>query len=167
MTTLFAGKYFSILTDSDGTEFVRTGDEVLIVALSEQDEVLLIKEPSPAFGVQTLVLPGGSTEDDEEFSVTANRELQEEVGLRAAQFDYLGELRAFSKYLTVRSHVYLARQLSASQLKGDEDYEIEVSRVSLKDFEAMIEDKRLMDARVITALYLARAFIDSEAGLSV
>jgi len=164
MTTIFAGKYFSILTDSDGTEFVQTGDEVLVVALAEQDEVLLIKEPSPAFGVQTLVLPGGSVEDGEEFSLTANRELQEEVGLRAAQLDYLGEIRPFSKYLTVRCHVYLARQLTASKLKGDESYEIEVSRVSLWGFEAMMEDKQLLDARVIAALHLARAFMSRKAG---
>ncbi|HEV7857770.1 MAG TPA: NUDIX hydrolase [Pyrinomonadaceae bacterium] len=164
MTTIFAGKYFSILTDSDGTEFVQAGDEVLVVALAEHDEVLLIKEPSPAFGVQTLVLPGGSVEEDEDLSITANRELQEEVGLRAAQLDYLGELRPFSKYLAVRSHVYLARQLASSALKGDENYEIEVSRVSLRGFEAMIEDRRLMDARVIAALHLARAFMNLEAG---
>jgi 8-oxo-dGTP pyrophosphatase MutT (NUDIX family) len=164
MTTIFAGKYFSILTDSDGTEFVQTGDEVLVVALAEQDEVLLIKEPSPAFGAQTLVLPGGSVEDEEEFSVTANRELQEEVGLRATQLDYLGEIRPFSKYLTVRCHVYLARQLASSELKGDESYEIEVSRVSLWDFEAMMEDKQLLDARVIAALHLARAFMNGKAG---
>ena len=80
MTTIFAGKYFSIQTDTHGTEFVRTGDEVLVVALAEPDQVLLIKEPSPAFSAPTLVLPGGSVEDNEEFSRTANRELQEEVG---------------------------------------------------------------------------------------
>ena len=77
--------------------------------------------------------------------------------------NYLGELRPFSKYLSVRSHVYLARQLTASELPRDEEYEIEVSRVSLWGFEAMIEDGRLMDARVIAALYLARAFMSREA----
>lgn len=159
MTTLFAGKYFSIQADAAGTEFVRAGDEVLVVALSEQSQVLLIKEPSPAFDALTLVLPGGSVEADEEFSLTANRELQEEVGFRAATLDYLGELRPFSKYLAVRSHVYLARQLSPSELPGDEDYEIEVARVPLEGFEAMVEDGRLLDARVIAALYLARAFM--------
>jgi len=163
MTTVFAGKYFSIQTDTHGTEFVRTGDEVLVVALAEPDQVLLIKEPSPAFSAPTLVLPGGSVEDNEEFSWTANRELQEEVGFRAMLLNYLGELRPFSKYLSVRSHVYLARQLTASELSRDEEYEIQVSRVSLWGFEAMIDDGRLMDARVIAALYLARAFMSREA----
>jgi len=62
----------------------------------------------------------------------------------------------------LRSHVYLARQLTPSELPRDEDYEIEVSHVSLEGFETMIEDGRLLDARVIAALYLARAFISRE-----
>ena len=163
MTTVFAGRYFSILADADGTEFVRADDEVLVVALSEQGEVLLIKEPSPAFNAQTFVLPGGCAEDGEEFSLAANRELQEEVGFRATMLNYLGELRPFSKYLAVRSHVYLARHLTPSELPRDEDYDIEVSRVSLDGFEALIGDGRLLDARVIAALYLARAFTGREA----
>jgi hypothetical protein len=60
--------------------------------------------------------------------------------------------------------VYLARQLTPSELPGDEDYEIEVSQVSLGSFEALIEDGRLLDARVIAALYLARAFMSREGG---
>ena len=163
MTTVFAGEYFSIVTDADGTEFVRTGDEVLVVALTEQGEALLIEEPAPAFGAAALVLPGGSVEEEEECSLTANRELQEEVGFRAAQLDYLCELRPFSKYLTVRSHVYLARRLAPSKLQGDEDYEIGVRRVPLGGFEALIEDGRLLDARTIAALYLVRAFVSREA----
>jgi len=159
MATVFAGKYFSIAADEAGTEFVRAGDEVLVVALSEQGQVLLIEEPSPAFSAPTLVLPGGSVEADESLSLTANRELQEEAGFRAAGLDYLGELRPFLKYLAVRSHVYLARWLTPSELPRDEDYDIAVSRVSLDGFEAMIGDGRLLDARVIAALYLARAFI--------
>ena len=159
MRTIFAGNYFSILAGADGTEFVRTGDEVLVVALTEHGKVLLITEPSPAFNALTFVLPGGCVENDEELSRTANRELQEEVGFRAMSLDYLGELRPYSKYLAVRSHVYLARRLAPSELPKDEDYEIEVIHVPLEGFEAMIEDGRLMDARVIAALYLARAFI--------
>lgn len=159
MTTLFAGEYFSIVTDDAGAEYVCAGDEVLVVALTEQGQALLITEPSPAFGAPTLVLPGGSVEADEAHALTANRELQEEAGFRAARLDYLGELRPFSKYLAVRSHVYLARQLTPSELHGDEGYDIEVSRVPLEGFEALIAGGRLLDARVIASLYLARSFL--------
>src|SRR4029434_9038303 len=89
-------------------------------------------------------------------------ELQEEVGFCARRWNYLGELRPFSKYLTVRSYVFLARDLVPSQMQGDEGYKIEVERVPLASFESLIEEKRLLDARVIAALYRARAFVDAE-----
>lgn len=40
-------------------------------------------EPSAAFGEPTLILPGGETEPGEPHNVTANRELQEEIGYKA------------------------------------------------------------------------------------
>jgi ADP-ribose diphosphatase len=91
--------------------------------------------------------------------VTANRELQEEVGFRAGRIDFLGEMRPFSKYLTVRSFVCLARDLVVSSLEGDEKHKIHVERVPFAEFEALIAAGRLLDARVIAALYRARSFL--------
>lgn len=160
---IYQGEYFSILTDADGIEFVRSGDEVLVVPLTAQGEVVLTIEPAPAFdGEQVLVLPGGETEPDEPHAETANRELQEEIGFKAGRLDFLGELRPFAKYLTVRSFVYLARDLSAGRLAGDENYEIGVEHVPLFDFESLIIAGRLRDARTIAALYLARSFLSRQ-----
>src|SRR5436309_2937554 len=82
---------------------------------------------------------------------TANHELQEEAGYAAGRLDFLGELRPFSKYLTARSFVYLARALTPSHLQGDETYSIGVEQVPLGEFEALIAAGRLLDARVIAA----------------
>jgi 8-oxo-dGTP pyrophosphatase MutT (NUDIX family) len=160
----YQGRYFAIVVDGDGTEYVRTGDEVLVVPLTAQGEVLLISEPAPAFGGAALVLPGGETEAGEPFIDTANRELQEEIGFRAGRIDSLGELRPFSKYLTVRSFVYLARDLVPSRLVGDEGYDITVQPVPLASFETLIGDGRLLDARVIASLFLARSFVTKSTG---
>jgi ADP compounds hydrolase len=158
--SVYQGDYFSIDIDSNGTEFVRTGAEVLIVPLTEGGDIILSIEPAPAFsGEPTLILPGGEVEPNEPQAETANRELQEEIGYRAGRLDFLGELRPFSKYLTVRSFVFLARALIPSKLAGDEDYEVGVERVLLSDFESLIANGRLHDARVIAALYMAREFV--------
>jgi ADP-ribose diphosphatase len=124
--------------------------------------VLLTIEPSAAFPGPTMILPGGSTNPDLPHAETANLELQEEVGLRAERIDFLGELRPFSKYLTVRTFVYLARDLVPSRLVGDETYVIDVEQVPLSDFESLIDAGRLLDARVIAALYMARTFLARE-----
>lgn len=159
-TVAYQGEYFAICLDAHGTEFVDTGDnEVLIVPLTAAREVILTIEPSAAFGEMVVILPGGTVEQGEEQAEAASRELQEEVGYAPRRLDFLGELRAFSKYLTTRSFVYLARDLVPSKLEGDEDYAIQLEYVAMADFERLIENGRLLDARVIAALYMAREFL--------
>jgi ADP-ribose diphosphatase len=153
----YHGHWFSIVTTAAGEEVVQAADEALVVPLTAEGEVLLSLEPSAAFGESTLILPGGIVEASELPAAAANRELQEEIGFKAGRLDFLGELRPFSKYLTVRSFVYLARNLIQSKLAGDEDYEVGIERVPLSDFETLISNGHLHDARVIAALYMARA----------
>lgn len=160
--THYQGEYFSIRVDEHGDEYVKAGNEVLVVALTETSEVILSLEPAPAFGEAVLILPGGKTEPDEEHSETAGRELREEIGYAPGKLDFLGEIRPFSKYLTVRSFVYLARDLKPDKLAGDEDYEIQTVTVPLASFENLLAGQRLFDARAIAGLYMARSFLQRE-----
>ena len=162
-TTAYQGTYFAIRLDKDGNEFVDTREnEVLIVPLTAEGDVILTIEPSPAFNEPTLILPGGSIETGEAQEDTAARELQEEIGFAPGRLTYLGELRPYSKYFTTRSFVYLGRDLTASSLQGDEDYEIQQERIPLATFEQLIATGHLTDARIIAALYMARSFLQSE-----
>ncbi len=154
--------YFQLRRDSRGDVYVTSDDEVVVVAIDANSEVLLAVEPSPAFGDEVVVLPGGTLGADEDQRERANLELREEVGYQAGRLDFLGELRPWSKYLAVRTFVYLGRDLKPSLLPGDEDYAIGILRVPLRTFATLIASGRLRDARVIAALYLARAFLDAE-----
>jgi ADP compounds hydrolase len=158
--TTYQGEYLSICLDATGTEFAQTADEVLVVPLTSDGEILLTVEPSAAFDEPVLLLPGGTVEPGESLEETANRELQEEIGFRAGRLDFLAELRPYSKYLRVRSVVYLGRDLTPSRLEADEAYPIGVKRVPIREFEAEIAGGRLRDARVIAALYLTQRFLD-------
>src|SRR5262245_22066452 len=106
-----ASGYFELKDDEDGCGFVHCGDGVLVVPVRADGRVLLALERSPAFDREILVLVGGSIEPGESLDQAANRELQEELGWRAARLDYLGEIHPF-KYLTSRQFVFLARDLS-------------------------------------------------------
>ena len=61
--------------------------------------------------------------------------------------------------MLIRSYVFLARDLSPSRLPGDESYAIGIERVPLAAFEPLLAAGRLLDARVIAALFLARRFL--------
>ncbi len=150
--------YFALMADADGVGYIQCGDGVLVVPLDENGLVLMGVERSPAFDREVLLLIGGEAEEGEPLEETANRELQEELGWRAARMDFLGELHPF-KYLTSRQFVFLARELSPGRLAGDERYPVGVRRVPLGDVVDMVRRGELHDALTIAALCLAQAFL--------
>ena len=152
-------RYFALGRDEHNNLYIRCPDEVMTIPIDENGDVLLAVEPAPAFGQDVWVFSGGTIEPGEPHEATANRELQEELGLAAGRLDYLGQLWPWSKYLTVRSDLYLARDLTESRLPGDEGYEIGVARVPLATFERYITSGQLRDARIIAGLYLARSYL--------
>jgi len=153
--------YFTLMACDDGEGFVHCGDAVLVVPLTDDGQVLMAVEYSPAFNKDVLVLVSGSTEHGEALEETANRELQEELGWRAERIDYLGEIH-LSKYITSRQFVFLARDLLPSKLVGDERYPIGMRRVPLDTFVDLCASGELQSAPSISALCLAQNFLRSE-----
>jgi ADP-ribose diphosphatase len=165
MSRIIFSHWWMTLNASDGgNPFVTMTPEdgALVVALTDQDEVLITVERSPAYQSEVRYLPGGGTEAGEDAAESANRELQEEAGFKAARLDYIGVVAPFIKYLRGKLLVYVARDLQPSKLDGDEGYDIGVERIPLRDLDQWIADGRLQDACVISALYMARAFLEKE-----
>jgi ADP-ribose diphosphatase len=164
---LYQDRFISVHgSDSDGGQpwfdYIQSDDGSLVIPLTESNEVILAVEPSRAFGESVLILPGGIVEPDEQPEAAANRELQEELGLRAARLHFLGEVHPWDKYLRCRHFIFLGRDLSPSKLTGDEAHEVGTERVPLADFERLIAGGRLRDASAIAGLYMARQYIEAE-----
>jgi len=153
--------YFALMADADGVGFVHCSDGVLVVPMTDDGQVLLAVERSPAFDGEVLVLVGGEVEEGEPLEETANRELQEELGWRAERIEFLGELHPF-KYLTSRQFVFLARDLVPSKLEGDEMYPVGTRKVPLDSFLDLCAGGELHDATAIAALCLAQNFLRHE-----
>jgi len=159
--TISNDPYFALMADADGVGFVHCSDGVVVVPLTEDGQVLMAVERSPAFDREVLVLVGGEVEEGEPLEETANRELQEELGWRGERIEFLGELHPF-KYLTSRHFVFLARDLVPSKLEGDEMYPVGTRKVSLDSFLDLCTGGELHDATAIAALCLAQHFFRQE-----
>jgi ADP-ribose diphosphatase len=159
---VYAHKWISLHENENGNGFIKMGDAVMTVPLFEDGTVLFVREYSVAYDEPVLYLPSGAVETDEPLEATANRELQEEAGYKAAHFDYLGELRPGIKYAQWRFLIFLARGLSKSPLQGDEPWEITIEHHPLAHVDKLVDEHQLQDSTVIAALWLAQKHLASE-----
>ncbi len=129
---------------------------VIVVAMPDDDHVLLIREYACGVHRYELGLPKGRLEPGESYTEGANRELQEECGYAARSLTELGHLTLAPGYMTHRTHVILARDLYVSRLPGDEPEEIEVVPWPINDLISLIRRDDCTEGRSIAALYMAR-----------
>lgn len=128
---------------------------VTILPLDAAGNVWFIRQYRHPVSESLLELPAGTLKPGEDPAYTANRELQEEIGMRAEQLSVLGTFWLAPGYSTELMHVYLATGLSASQLEQDEDEVISLEKVPTSRAAALIDSGELRDAKSITAVLLA------------
>jgi 8-oxo-dGTP pyrophosphatase MutT (NUDIX family) len=71
---------------------IRTRDYVTVVAVTDDNRFLLVRQFRPAVGRTTLELPSGHVENGETPESAARKELLEETGYVAETFECLGDL---------------------------------------------------------------------------
>jgi ADP-ribose pyrophosphatase len=122
-------------------------------------EAVLLRQYRPALDQLLLEVPAGKRDvADEAPEVTAERELAEEVGLRAGRLVKLAEFVNSPGFSDELSHVFLALDLDDvdSNLQGVEEQHMTVERVALADVPALVAAGDLIDAKSIIGLLLAR-----------
>jgi ADP-ribose pyrophosphatase len=159
--TLVAGKFVEFAEQryrrADGSEVVRQVVEhpgsVAIVAHDEEC-VYLVRQPREAVGADGLLeLPAGTLDVEGESELAcAQRELSEEVDLRAEHWSELQAAYLSPGFLTEKVTIFAATGLSEQPGEGDADEQIEVVRLPLAEVEAALPEIR--DAKTLIGLLL-------------
>lgn len=129
---------------------------VCAVALTENNEVLLVKQYRHPIGKTILETPGGFVDEGEDMEKAMARELLEETGYAFTQFDYLGKIAANPGVLNGYTCLYLARggkKVAAQQL--DHNEEIEIVTVSLEELKRMVRDNEIVQALHLSCVFYA------------
>lgn len=126
-------------------ERVYLKDGVIIFPLNENDEILMIEERRPHENHPIrLKFVTGQIDGDEDPLLTANRELQEEIGKKA---DNLETLLHKETSGTINNHLFqvLAYNLSDSKIPNPdgEDTIVSVKAFSIREIEDMFESETL------------------------
>jgi ADP-ribose pyrophosphatase len=143
---VYQGRVLNLRVDDvrlpDGKQTIREVVEhhgaVAIVALDENNNVLLVRQYRHAAGRLLVELPAGTLEPGEEPLACAARELGEETGYRAATFEPLITIYPSPGYSTEVVHIFIARSLQAGPAHPESDEYIELMHMPLGEAVAMI-----------------------------
>ncbi len=135
---------------------------VMIVAVNEQEELVLIREYAGGFHDYVLTFPKGLIDPGEDALTAANRELKEEAGYGAHQLELIARLSLAPNYMGHKMDVVLARGLYPCKLEGDEPEPLEVVLHPLEDWHKLISNIDFHEARSLAALFLTREKLFNE-----
>jgi len=136
-----------------------------MVAIDDQDRVLLVRQWRHAAGGPLLEIPAGTLDREPDGTVEAHglaaaRELEEETGSRAGTWRYLGHFYTAPGFTSELMHLYLATDLTsahAGALQPDEDERLELYPAPFADAVAMCERGEIRDAKsIVGLLWVAR-----------
>lgn len=132
---------------------------VLIVALTPDNSLLLVREYAAGLDKYELAFPKGVIDSGESALEAANRELQEETGYAAKELYWLRSMSLAPGYFGSQIDVVFAQDLYASSLVGDEPEPLEVIAWPLEDIEQLLEQPDFTEARSVAALFLAQKWL--------
>jgi len=127
-------------------------DYVVIVAMTPDDELLLVRQYRPAIESDALEFPSGHVDPGETPEIAAARELEEETGHRASEVRLVSCLRPDVGRLSNRLWCY--RAMATPTGAGAEDG-LELVRLSRERLMAMIASGEFDHALHIAAAFLA------------
>ncbi|MCP4596446.1 ADP compounds hydrolase NudE [Neptuniibacter sp.] len=135
---------------------------VMIIPVTSDNEVLLIREYAVGLEEYTLTLPKGLIDPGENEHIAADRELKEEAGFGSKRLDTLKVMTSAPNYMGHTITAVLARDLYPCRLQGDEPEEMEVVSWPLDKLDQLLLDEDFTEARAIAALYMTKDFLARE-----
>jgi 8-oxo-dGTP pyrophosphatase MutT (NUDIX family) len=140
-------------------DIVRHPGAVSIVPVDVDRSVLMVRQYRAAIDAELLEIPAGKRDvEGEPPEETARRELEEEVGMRPGRLEKLAEFYNSPGFSDEHSWVFLAHDLEpcAISAHSPEEEAMTVERVALDEVPLLISSGRLVDAKSIIGLCLAR-----------
>lgn len=136
-------------------EVIRHPGAAAVVPVREDGAVLLIRQYRHAAGGYIYEVPAGKLDPGEDPLACAGRELEEEIGYRAASLEPLVSFFTTPGFTDEVIHVFLARGLTPGTQKLDHDEVLQVVEMALDEAIAKIADGTIRDAKTIIGLQTA------------
>lgn len=127
---------------------------VNIIALTKDEEVILIEQFRQGTNEVTLEIPGGMVDEGEEPIKCAERELLEETGFVAEEMIFLGKSRPNPAIQTNWIYHFFARDCEKTgETKFDEHEDIIVKLVKISEVKRLIKNEKITHSLVLAGFY--------------
>lgn len=158
--TIFDGKIIHVRKDSvrlpnGGTALREVVDHhggVCVLALDDENRALIVSQFRYPYEEVIREIPAGKLERGEDPREAAIRELKEETGAAAGDFQSLGELYPSPGYCGEIIRIYLARELTFGETDLDEDEFLNLERVPFDTLVEQVLSGEIKDAKTIAAV---------------
>ena len=164
----FSGRILTVHVDTvtlpDGSLATREVADhpggVAIVALDDENNVLMVEQFRYVFNEPVLEIPAGKLEKGEDPYLAALRELKEETGATPGFFQPLGKLYPSPGCYGETLHLFLAKNLTFGEAKPDEDEFLRSERIPLEVLLQRILRNEIADAKTVAGILKAKLYLN-------
>lgn len=133
-------------------EVVRHSGGVVILALKDDETILMVKQFRYPIAQTVLELPAGKLEKNENPDEACKRELEEETGYRAEKWTSLGYINTSPGFCDEKLYLYKAENLHYVGEHPDDGEIISALEIKIADAENKIKNGEINDAKTLCAI---------------
>ena len=154
-------RYMKVKSESPTTGLVGDFDVIQclnwvnVIAITKDQEIVLIKQYRHGTEEVTVEIPGGAVERGEDVRLAAERELLEETGYTSKNWKHIGRVAANPAFMSNHCDTYLALDAEKThEQELDPFEEIGVYLRDKKDIPAMVRNGEITHSIVLSAFYI-------------
>lgn len=134
-------------------EYINHPGAVAVIAMLDNGNLIMERQYRYAAQRDFFEIPAGKIDAGEDILITGQRELLEETGYEASDWQFLTTTYACIGYADERISYFLARGLTKQQRALDEGEFLEVFELSLSDALAWVRQGKINDSKTIIGLF--------------
>ena len=141
-------------------EIIEHGGGVGVIAVTEEGKIALVRQYRHPYGEIIYEIPAGKLEKGEQPLECGKRELEEETGFTADNWQSLGQIYPSPGYCAEVIHIFLATGLHKGESAPDDGEFLESDTVSLETAVQMVLENRISDAKTQIAVLKAALILN-------